>query len=302
MTNQKANDKEFNADNAEKFAYFVNLNVRKWSAVGKSESVVIKDDYNKNHVWGTQDLISDKTLLKNMTAVRDKARNFLNGVRIPHPAEATYLVPEFKVEETNTFLDECKAEYYALVEEFLNNFNQLKNRFQSDNPELAITANYPSEYTMRSKFCFEWTIRLNAPPRGLPTGIQKAEMDKFKQEVEQIKIDTKNLIADEILKRVETLTTQFTDDKVNNGTIKSINNFLDKVDTLFSGFYTQKQLDVVLSDIRKYLDGVNADDIRANDRLKVDLQKGLSEAVNQIEAMPDLQLSNTRKNRAIDIV
>jgi len=287
-----------NSENIFQSGAIVHLNIRRWGATARAEDSVVKDDLNKEIIRAVQDLIKDKDKgsLEDIRIHRSKVKQFVFANSLPFPVVGMFFMPSDRIERVNDYLKEAKKKHEELVATFLTEYEELKAAFKEENPKLYRPENYPDRRRMERKFCFEWTFRNFGVPEFMPDDIKKAEVEKFKQEIEEMKSLTKNMVANEVVRRIAALAEQCDGGKINSATLAGINTFLEKFDDIWQGFFEGKELKQMIEEVRVYLADVDASMLRADDEFKEVVQKKMKDVVTNIQKMDDIELK-----RGIDL-
>jgi len=115
----------------------------------------------------------------------------------------------------------------------------------------------------------------------------KEEMRKFKEEMQEVKDMTLDACKAEMLKKIDSLKKQCIDDNINTATVNAVNDFLEKFDRLYSDFVDEKAVRDMIADVREYMNGTEADYLRADDTFRKMVGDKMSEVSESLQAIPD---------------
>jgi len=266
----------------------VNLRVSKWLASMKFDPKKLNEDAPTNILRASQDLLEDKSKLEEIKSLYYRTKNYLYRNTIPTPIHGLDFVPKDKIEEINDFLTIQRDTFDGLVIEFLNDYDRLKEKFEEKYPEYYIPSKYPSKEALKSKFSFEWVFRLFVVPSNdmLSNGILKEEIKKQQKEIIEITELVGVEIRKQLIGKLESLTNQCTEGKINNKTINAIQDYLDKIDDLYNDFIGSAELKKQINIVKKYLssDKLSSGDLlKDNDQLRQKVGDVMSSVLDNIK-------------------
>lgn len=255
-------------------------------------------------VRGVHDLfdIEYKKLLQEISSFDRHTRHVIWHMCIPFPVDGIYFMPSNKINEAIELLETRKAERNALVENAVENYDSAIKTFSEKYPEYYQRARnkYPTKLAFSSRFYFKYQfLSISAPDEKqaiITPELYKEEMRKFKETIQEMKSDVVSTIYGELLEATSRLKKQCTDGKPSQRTLNTVNEFLKKIDEVYSDFVDRKDLKASIKKIKAQVLGVSAETLRDSDTAREKFRKGISDIVNEIKAIPDIPLK-----RAIEL-
>jgi len=286
--------KETTTVNVFREGVLVHLKVGRWGARAKMKEEHLPDDFPREVARAVQDLIEDKTLLQDISSIRRECKRYLINRSLPFPVDGLFFVPKKFILDIDNFFENKKEEYNEKVNEFFSQYGRLKRDFRRRYPEIYRDEKYPRESILRRKFYFHWSFRQFVVPDKemeiLSPDVYRKEMAKFKQDIEEMKNMTVAVIGNAFVKKINTLARQCNNEKINAGTIKGINQLLEKFDTLWGDFVGQKQLKSTIEEVRRHMKTVSADRLRENEDFREKIGSQMEKIVGKLEKLPDVRL------------
>ena len=265
----KSDPKEINAINIFSKGILISLRTRLWGATGKLEDDkydVIDKDLDKEHIRAYIDLITDKSLIHSMIQTRSAAKRFIQAYSLPFPETGFNFVPKDQIEFIVNRLEEYRSEFISYGNSLAEQLKSLEASFAEKHPKLYDPARYPSVEKLKSVIRFEYVLRVfSAPDESLgliSPDIYKKEIEKFKADIEEMKVSATAIICKEIKKRIDLLSDQCDSGKINQATLNSIQTTMDKFKTVWTGFVEEKDVLKIMKDLDLYLDGTDANMLR----------------------------------------
>jgi hypothetical protein len=268
------------------------LKCGRWDASVKMDKVKLKKALPEDIIRARQDLLDDRTLLKDIATVRRTTKGLLERNSLPFPIEGLFWVNKNRIEYLDKEFKRLKDISDERVEKFIVEYNNLKEQFKKKYPGYWRPDKYPTEEKLREKFYFEWQfLQISAPDQSvLSPELYKRETEKLKNMVKEIEEMTVNMVGNMLLKRINTLHKQFESGSVNAGTVNSFERFFGKWDSLWKDHVDQKNLRMVISRLRKEIKGVELEDLKENEKMQAQIGKSLEKAVENIKSIPNFQL------------
>jgi len=271
-----------------------NLKFNRWTASAKLPKELLGDNVPKEIVRGMQDLIDDRTLLKDISTIRRTAKGELMRNSIPFPIEGVWFVPKSQVPRLDNSLIELQEEDDKRVEVFLDSYERLKKRMKKKYPDYYRKEKYPSKAELRRRFRFSWQFfQITMPDKEasiLDPKLYKREQAKFQDMVRQMEEMVLNLVAHRMFKRIERLASQCESGKINKGTLNSIDRFLGKWDELWSGYVDDKKMKMIMARMKKQMKSVSADRLKSNDEFREEVGGEMDKVLKRLKPINDLYL------------
>ena len=268
----------------------VYLKVRAWGATAQLNSEMLPDELPEEIVRAVRDLLTPEgmALLKDYRRVRNEAKGWLYRNSIPFPVDGMVFIPKGLIEKANEVLVEWQAQAFGIRDEFIKVVKKLEKDYSNEYPRFYDPSKYPSDAQLFSRFLFRWTFRIFQPPNSdlqvLSPQQYKEEVSKFKEDVERMKSDTLSIVASSIVERLTSLAKQCEDDAVYTSTVESVDRLLEKVDTVFTGFIDNSSIQKAIKDIRLYMDGTDAEMLRADDDFRGVVGKKMKDITEGIQS------------------
>lgn len=245
-------------------------------------------------VRGMQDVIEDRTLLKDLATIRRSAKGLLQRSSLPFPVDGVFWVPKEKVPELDDAFKAFKKERRARLNKLLKNIDKMKSNFKKKYPDFYEEKYYPDKAKLESKFYFHWNFFQMTIP-DVKAGVLSPEMvkketAKLRGMVKQMEEMTVNLVGNMLFARVQKLAKQCDNEKVNAGTVSSIDRFIQRWDDLWRDRVDQKQMKMVMSRLKKEMKSATAERLKDNDDFRTKMQGNLESIMDKIKAVPDFKL------------
>ena len=245
-------------------------------------------------VRGMQDVIDDRTLLKDLATIRRSAKGLLQRSSLPFPVDGVFWVPKEKVPELDDAFNEFKQEKDNRLKKLIKNIGKMKTKFKSRYPDFYEEKYYPSTSKLESKFYFYWNFfQMSIPDKEagiLSPEMVRRETAKLKGMVKDMETMTLNLVGNMLFKRVNKLAKQCDNEKINGGTVASIDRFIERWDDLWRDHVDQKQLKMIMSRLKKEMKTATADRLKDNESFREDMQGNLEKLMTKLKAVPDFKL------------
>lgn len=273
----------------------VQLSASVWRAARKINPEQLPET-SVSHEWftATKKLV-DPDSLKPINSVVNSARSYLSGVSLPFPIQGMVFAPKEMISRVDGKLEEFKSEFNSTVDEFLGDYDHLREVASVHLGELFNEMDYPVE--VRSKFAFLWRFIILEVPNGktgiLAPEVYEREKHKFIQTMEEARELAIQSLRDDFAGMISRITERFSNGdgskpKVfKNGTV---NNFYEFFETFKErNIFRDDQLAELVERAQGILGGQSAESIRSNDDLKNSIRAGMAEvekAMSEILSMP----------------
>ena len=270
------------------------LKIGRWGASIRLRKDKLGRDLPPEIVRGMQDLVEDKTLLKDQLTIKRTALGLLKRSSMPFPVDGIHWVPKHKIVELDEAFTQLQNEYGAGTDKLIANIGKLKRRFQRKYPKFYNEANYPTPDELRGKYYFYWRFfQFDLPDKeaGILTPDmykrEKAKFDAMAKEMNEMAI---NVIGNALLKRIERLQAQCEGDKINAGTVSSVERFLEKWEDLWKENVDSEKFNGIMTSLRLQMKKTSADRLKSNEDFRNKAAKKFEKIVKQIKKVPDFQL------------
>jgi len=288
----EAKIEKVNDESVFKKAVLLACKFRGW---GGTKKVNLKELLNvsEDNVWekkirAMQELLDDKgmdllsAIRQNRTGVKTRIKYWA----CHFPIDGLDFVWLDHVDRVEELLVAGKQRDEELVEDFVSYYTQAQQNFATEYPELYDEANYPTEAWVKSKFKFNWSWTSMGPNEQLKTvspELLRQEREKFKQDIAEIKRYTVNQVAKELIERINSLSKQCDDGKINSATVSGIDNFLERVNNVFRGLVDDADLTKMVSDVREYMKGTDAEMLRVDESFRGMVSDKMKKVTETIE-------------------
>lgn len=107
------------------------------------------------------------------------------------------------------------------------------------------------------------------------------------QEMEEMAI---NVIGNTLLARINRLREQCEGDKINAGTLNSLDKFLWKWDDLWSGTIDNKKMKGIMRTLRIQMKKTSAEGLRNSEDFRTQVADKMTKVADQLKAIPDFKI------------
>jgi len=277
----------------------VQLSASVWRATRKVKPEQLSEMSSVSHEWlnATKKLV-DPDSLKPINKVVNSARSYLTGVSLPFPIQGMLFVPKEMISRVDERLDGFKVDFNTAVEEFLREYDQLREVASVYLGELFNEMEYPVD--VWSKFSLMWRFIILDVPNSkagiLDPEVYEREKHKFIQTMEEARELAIQSLRAEFGGMISRITERFSNgqgDKpkiFKNGTV---NNFYEFFETFKDrNIFRDDQLAELVERAQAILGGHSAESIRTNDQLKERVRGGMEDVE---KAMADILSTPRRK-------
>jgi len=270
------------------------LKMGRWDASKRLSKDKLGRSVPKDIVRAMQDLIEDRTLLKDLATVRRSAKGLLKRSSLPFPIDSVFWV---KKENINT-LDEKFIEFKQMnidrVETLCDKYGAMKKSFKKKYPDYYDPKDYPTKDELRRKFYFYHNFfQISVPDKStqiLSPAVYRRETKKLRDMVKQMEDMTVDMVGNMLFKRVEKLAGQCDSGKINGGTVASIERFLGRWDDLWRDHVDQTRLKMVMARLKKEMKGTSAERLKNNEDFRAKMGSALEGMMEKIQQIPDFEL------------
>ncbi len=273
----------------------VQLSASVWRAARKIKPEQLSE-MAMSHEWfsATKKLV-DPDSLKPINSVVGFARSYLSGVSLPFPIQGMVFVPKEMISRVDGRLEGFKGEFNNTVEEFLGDYDRLREVASVQLGELFNEMDYPVD--VRSKFAFLWRFIILEVPNGkagiLAPEVYEREKDKFIRTMEEARELGIQALREDFAGMIGRITERFSNGNgskpkiFKNGTVTNLYEFFETFKE--RNIFMDDQLAELVDRARGILGGHSAEAIRSNDDLKDSIRSGMEDvekAMAEILSMP----------------
>jgi len=115
----------------------------------------------------------------------------------------------------------------------------------------------------------------------------KTEVEKFQNEMQEMKDGLVSIVAKEFYQRIEKLKDQCLSGDISSATVTSIDNTLEKFDKVWKGYVAHDELQNAIKSIREFMKGTKADMLKVDDEFREAIGDGMSAIVDQLKNSSD---------------
>jgi len=273
---------------------FCQLKIGRWDASIRLPKEKLGNQIPKEIIRANQDLIEDRTLLKDLATIRRSAKGYLFRNSLPFEIDGVYWVRKDKIPEMDAKFDEFKDEYKIRLDKLARNYIKMKNNFRKKYPDYYNGKKYPSTSKLKSKFYFRWNFFHFAIPdketKILSPKLYKREQEKFKNMIANMEEMTITLIGNLLIRRAQRLSNQCDSGKINGGTVASIERFMKRWDELWSDYVDEEKMQKIMKSLKKQVKSMSAERLKNNEDFRSKMGKTLEEVIGNIQNVPGFEL------------
>lgn len=252
----------------------VQLSTSVWGATRKIKSSHLSR-LIESHEWlSANKKLVNPDALRPIKKVVGTARTYLAGVSLPFPLTGMVFMPKELISKVDRKLNDFKDDFNGLVEDFMGNYDRLRETAMVYLGDLFNEMDYP--VNVRSKFSFIWRFVILDVPNGntaiLAPEVYEREKVKFVQTMEQAREMAVESLREEFAGLVERITERFTDGADGKPKVfknSTVNNFYEYFETFKErNIFKDEQLAELVSRAQALLGSRSAAEIRSNEGLK----------------------------------
>lgn len=292
---------ESSSDRAFAEGVLIYLDIRMWGASARLEDSKLRELGIDNQdlldqISAVRTLLTPdgNQLLSEYRTVRSEVKGWIYRNSIPFPVDGFVFLPKDMIERADNYLKQRQEEAQMIVDTFVPKIKQLEADYAAKFPALYDPSKYPSEEQLRRHFVFRWSFRIFAPPseeaKLLPPSVYREEVERFRQDIGKMREMTLNAVGNALISRVSKLKEQCENDAVKAQTVESVKGFLEKFDSLFSGFVDETKLKTLINEVKEYMDGTDAGMLSADDTFRTVVGNKMKEVAEEIKTVPGIQL------------
>jgi hypothetical protein len=270
------------------------LKMGRWAASVRMPKSKLGKSVPKEIVRAMQDLISDRTLLKDLATIRRSAKGLLLRSSIPFPVNGVFFVPKDQINNLDESFTSFMAEKEIRLEKLISNYKRLKKQFKKKYPDYYSEKYYPTEARLRRKFYFSWQFfQFTLPDEGakvLSPAIYKKEQEKFQQMVGLMEEMTISLVGNMLHRRLDKLAKQCDSGKINAGTVHSVDRFLSRWDDLWRGHVDDKKMRMIMNQLKRQMKEASAERLKNNDEFRGEVGDKIGSLMSKLQKLPNFEL------------
>jgi len=279
--------------------FLVNLRVRKWGATAQANESLLPDDFPKEIYSAVQDLLDEegRKQLEELNFIKGQALKVINACSLPFPIAGFRFIKEnaagTRLEYVNSIVEGQKVLFFDAAEDFINQFERLKENYQQEYPKYFDEKKYPTVEQLRQSFRFEFQIFEFVGPgellKKISPAIYKQQMEEIKSNIAEMKDYVLKVVSNELVERMATLQGQCTSGKINQATIQSVNNLVERFDNLYGDFLDARKIKTYVEELKEYLEGTDADMLKVSAEFRAAVGKKAKEIGAGIQTLPEVQ-------------
>ena len=261
----------------------VQLTMSKWGGIKQiKKNKLAEMVVNADHTWVTASKkLVEPASLKPICKISNAARACLNATSLPFPITSMVFIPKDLIESVDEKLQEFKSDFYAAVDNFRQDYDDLRIDAKEYLGDLFNEIDYPID--IRSKFDFQWRFLTLDIPNGntmlLAPDVYAREKAKFIETMEDARRMATEALREEFAVMVEHISERFSNSDIKPKIFKR-----STVDSFYEYFQTFKernifeddQLSELVSMAQEILNGTSTEAIRSNTDLKETIRTGMS--------------------------
>ncbi len=281
----------------------INLKITSYEGRKKLDKDQLKD-LPDEIVRGVHDLFDKefKSVLQAIWKYDGETRDYVKGQSVPFPIDGVYFINSNRIEKVVSYLETRREERQTMISNAASEYNEAIERFAAKYPEFYRRARnkYPTKQAFIARFQMRYQfIKMSAPSEDDPfitPEMYQTELRKFRDTIAEMKSEVVATIYQELTELTNRLKEQSTNGKPNQRTFNTTNNFLERVESIYSGFIDRDDIKKVLADVKSSLLGITAENLRDSEAAKKKFADAIKKVAKDINALPDIPMK-----RALDI-
>jgi hypothetical protein len=237
---------------------------------------------DKDVLKGIQDLLlpEDRNLLDALQQIKNEVFGYVYRSSVPSDIPQFHWIRKTDKAAMIDYLNGAKQRFKEVAEEFGEKWAAIETRFAETKPNLYRPEKYPSKADLLSRFVFIWKWKEIMP--------SEDGSEELKSEIGRMKNWVLRALKKAIADRMEVLAKSCADGKVNQATLKSIDSqIFERVDTVFNGFIDSSKVREAIGDLQEYLDGTDAEMLRADDDFRQMIEKKAKEVASTVSKVKE---------------
>jgi len=272
----------------------VSMRIRCWGASASLEVSEFSSDLPTDVVSAMQNLLTDKSYLEDLWALRDESKRFLSRYSFPHQIQGLVFAPKNAITILDSGFKTRREQFFEIVEMLAENLPLLEKKFANKYPKLYRPEKYPTKTQLKSLFTYDWCFRhLSLPDKGLQIlspELYEQELSKMKTEMRDMRDNILRMVGQQFVFKINSIKEQCAGGMVNSATIKSVNAFFERFDVLWGNFVGHETLKSYISEAKEILEGVDASMLKTSDDLRAMVGDKMGEILSGLSAVADARL------------
>jgi hypothetical protein len=265
-----------------------------WGASRKIKPEQLTDKNVSTEWLRASKKLIDPDAIKPVQKIINATRSYLTSASLPFPIHGMVFAPKEMVSRLDEKLNEFKTEFFTKVDNFIDNYDHLRQIAMVHLGELFSETDYPID--IRNKFSFIWRFVILDVPNGntaiLAPEVYEREKEKFIHTMEEARQLAVQSLREEFAGMIERITERFS---TNGGAPKifknsTVNNFYEYFETFKQrNIFKDTELEEIVARAQAILGGKSAEDIRNNENLKNRIGTSMQEvekAMAEVFTMP----------------
>ncbi|MBF0232835.1 MAG: hypothetical protein HQK65_07335 [Desulfamplus sp.] len=277
------------ADNIFQKGCLVQVAVSKWGGIKQiDKNKLAKMVQTTDHSWVTASKkLVEPASLKPICKISTATRAWLNTKSLPFPVTGMVFIPKDLITTVDTKLHQFKNDFNNAVENFSNDYNDLREDAKEYLGNLFNEVDYPIDITSRFKFYWRFVILdiPNGDSKLLAPEVYAREEAKFMETMEEARCMAVDALREEFAQMVEHISERFTQDGVKPKVFRqsAIDNFYEYFQTFKDrNIFQDNDLSQLVARAQSILNGTSTHRIRSDSRLKEIIRSGMSDIESSI--------------------
>ena len=250
------------------------LDIRKFGGTTQLSETEVDERFgeDKDVLKGIQSLLlpEDQDVLKRCQQIRNEVHGAIYDRSVASDIPMFYWIRKTDKQATEEYLQGALERYREMATDFVERSADIEKRFAAAKPKLYRPDKYPNRAALASRFVFNWKFKQIMPSDG--------DMAELKLEIGNMKSRVLSTLKKAVADRMEVLAKSCADGKINQATLNSIDTqIFEKVGQVFNGFISSEEVWDALKDLQEYLDGTDAEMLRADDDFRTLVEKKAKE-------------------------
>lgn len=273
------------------------LTTRFWGASKKLTPEQL-GDLPAEIVNASRSLLPDDSKVQAVRGILAEAKRFVATNTMYFPIPNVNFINKNRISYVDEALKSRKEWALEALDDLVRVLEHEKHKYSIKYPDLYQESNYPTVAQLRDNMVFKWSFRVIAPP-GKDLAILSPEMyeeqvQAFKNDMKEFEDNLISVVAKEFYDRIDKLREQCIGSAdVSSATVKSIHTVLDKFHNVYDGCLSHQSLKKMVDDIKMYMDGTDANMLKAGGDLRKMVGEKMKEVTSLIKNSKDKRL--TRK-------
>jgi hypothetical protein len=288
----------------------IQLNVRFWpgQAKLKPQDLGLKEDEVPEIFYLGNKKLYPQEIRQQFGQLSNKARTYLNDNSYPFVMDYVRAIPKRNLARVVERLEELKAEFMAKAQEFLADYDAIREGWQEKYPDIweHLAPHYPPREMLKRRFDFYWTVfeikgaqvQAGTAPEIIAAYEQaRAELEsRYQEMVEEAVI----YLRKKVLETVQNLSARLKEGRlVRNDTLESVR----RVEGWFKdlNIFGDVQVEEALTQLRAAVNGTDYESLKDNEALKQQLAGLADQVAAAAGKLDDVSVISGNYKRLIDL-